>query len=75
MSKRVIDVNVLGEPIDGTSIRQASEWAIAQGLMVNNPVVLRFPNGTLREGSEAEFTAKGLDFLAEVMKAGRLTAA
>ncbi|UFS66561.1 hypothetical protein LO749_18830 [Paracoccus denitrificans] len=66
---RVIDVDAEGRPIDGSPLMEATDWAVSEGLMVNAPVTLRFPNGMIVHAVEGVLTKKGFDALAAEMGA------
>ena len=65
---KVIDVNEDGECPDGLDYTDfATPEVIAAGLMINVPVVLRYPDGRMKHANEARITPKGLDELRRTM--------
>lgn len=60
----VIDVNEFGRDEQGNEFGwAATPAAVADGLMVNRPVTLRFPDGVLIRTTQALITKKGMERL------------
>ena len=58
---RTIDVNELGRDKEGNDFGHvASPDAIREGLCVNEPVRLRYPNGDIVASTELRMTPKGM---------------
>lgn len=68
MTIEVVDVNVEGLDAEGEQYDlTAHHWAVSQGLMVNTPVLIRYPNGELRQGNRVQITQLGLSRIAAEM--------
>ena len=62
--RAVIDVDDSGRDAEGQDYGwAATPEVVAEGLMVNKPVTLRFPGGMLIESVQALVTPKGLERL------------
>ncbi|WP_332116084.1 hypothetical protein [Azorhizobium caulinodans] len=63
--RKIIDVDQFGRDAEGNAFDIVAEPEIvAAGLMVNRPVTLRFPCGTMIETTQAALTPKGLEQIA-----------
>lgn len=61
---QIIDVDLNGVSADGEDFSDvAAPEAVEAGYMVNTPVRLRYPDGSVREATRAEVTQRGLDQL------------
>ncbi|KAA0117924.1 hypothetical protein CIW48_27375 [Methylobacterium sp. P1-11] len=61
MSAFIVDVNDRGEDAEGNDYNyRVQPHVIAAGLMVELPVLIRFPDGRLQEAMQARITTKGL---------------
>lgn len=64
----VVDVNEVGIDANGDEYDfVASADKVSEGLMVNEPVLLRYPNGDLKEGNRLTITQRGMAVLAKEM--------
>lgn len=61
----VVEVDAQGRDADGEEFDlTAHDWAVSQGLMVNEPVLIRYPNGDIKTGNRVKITQLGLSRLA-----------
>jgi len=61
MSAFIVDVNDRGEDAEGNDYNyRVQPHVIAAGLMVELPVLIRFPDGRLQEAMQPRITQKGL---------------
>jgi hypothetical protein len=59
---KTVDVNEKGIDANGNDYSDvAAPEAIRAGLVVNEPICLRYPDGTLVTSSEVRITANGMD--------------
>lgn len=69
---RTVHVDELGRDKDGNEYGHvASDDAVKEGLCVNEPVRLRYPDGYTTVTNEVRITEKGLAKIASDMTAGR----
>lgn len=65
----LIEVNEHGEDAKGNSYGDiATEDAVLDGFVINRPVRLKFPNGSIVVTNEVRITAKGMEKAAEMHK-------
>ncbi|MBY0138374.1 hypothetical protein [Paracoccus yeei] len=57
---RIIEVDASGNPIDGSELLAATPQAVDAGFMINEPVMLRYPDGRTVRSVEARVTRKGM---------------
>ena len=63
---RIVHVDEAGRDSNGDDFTvQATPWAIVNGLMRTEPVILLYPDGNAYLAAEAMFTEKGMDKLRE----------
>lgn len=66
MVSDVIDVDANGRAADGSDFSDvAAPDAVKAGFVINKPVTLRFPDGTLKRTTQARITPKGMKVLAQ----------
>ena len=71
-SFEVIDVDENGLDAEGDGFEHAAhEWAVSQGLMTNEPVLIRYPNGDMKAGNRVRITQLGLYRIAHEMGKGQ----
>lgn len=61
-----VDANGLDAEGDGYDL-VAHDWAVSQGLMTNEAVLVRYPNGDIKTGNRVKVTQLGLSRLASEM--------
>ncbi len=65
---RTIDVDAHGRDAEGNSYdNTAAPESVAAGYLINEPVILRYPNGRLARANEVQVTPCGLEWLRRVM--------
>ena len=61
----VVEVDANGLDADGEGYEHvAHDWAVSQGLMTNEAVLVRYPNGDIKTGNRVKVTQLGLSRIA-----------